>query len=242
MVAAPGKRPDGRRAPAHTGIRRDAGSGQRLTPGLAGPSSRSASLDDLDAITDLHTQTRTAYYPAGGLPESALASSEARSRRREDWMRAIRSDAKTVVCAKEDGEMVGTLAMGPPLKADVNAATVGQLHQIHVRPSRWGRGVGGQLRAAFVQFFRDGSLAMGLLEAWEGNGRAQAFYAWHGWKPDGYQRPGPGNASSVCMCLNSVPAPCRSAMVRQPACVCGWWHGSYLHPELTFTITGTPLT
>ncbi|WP_246296033.1 GNAT family N-acetyltransferase [Streptomyces caniferus] len=168
---------------------------------------RTANLDDLDAITDLHTQARTAYYQAGGLSVSELVSSEARSRRREAWMRALRADAKTVVCAIGGGEVVGTLAMGPPLEADVDAATVGQLYQIHVRPSRWGQGVGGRLHTAFVQFLRDGSLATGLLEAWEGNSRAQGFYARHGWKPDGHHRPGPGNASYVRLCLDLDPAP-----------------------------------
>ncbi|MGW8971086.1 N-acetyltransferase family protein [Streptomyces platensis] len=167
---------------------------------------RTAHLDDLDAITDLHTQARTAYYQAGGLPEPELASSEARTRRREAWMRALQTDAKTVVCAMADGEMVGASAMGPPLDADADAAIAGQLYQIHVRPSRWGQGVGSRLHAAFVQFLRDASLTTGLLEAWEGNSRAQAFYLRHGWQPDGHHRPGPGSARYLRLCLVLDPA------------------------------------
>jgi RimJ/RimL family protein N-acetyltransferase len=44
----------------------------------------------------------------------------------------------------------------------------------------------------FVRFLRDASLTTGVLEAWESNSRAQAFYARHGWRPDGHRRPGPG--------------------------------------------------
>ncbi|MGW2572238.1 GNAT family N-acetyltransferase [Streptomyces sp. NPDC001537] len=84
---------------------------------------------------------------------------------------------------------------------DVDAAVAGQLYQIHVSPGSWGHGIGSQLHAAFVQKLRDASLTTGVLEAWERNSRAQAFYARHGWKPDGHQRPGPAAANYVRMRL-----------------------------------------
>ena len=167
---------------------------------------RTASLDDLDRITDLHTQARTAYYQAGGFSEPDLTSPEARSRRREMWMRALQSDTRTVLCAVRGGETVGILAMGPPLDPDVDAAAAGQLYQIHVRPGSWGQGVGSRLHAAFVQRLRDASLTTGVLEAWERNSRAQAFYARHGWKPDGHHRPGPADANYVRMRLELSPS------------------------------------
>lgn len=134
-----------------------------------------------------------------------LTSPDARSSRRESWMRAVRSSDRTVLCAEREGELVGVLAMGPPYEADVDATTAGQLYQIHVRPGRWGQGIGSYLHAAFVQFLRDASLATGVLEAWESNSRAQAFYARHGWKPDGHHRPGPGDANYVRMRLSLDP-------------------------------------
>ncbi|WP_405872162.1 MULTISPECIES: GNAT family N-acetyltransferase [unclassified Streptomyces] len=163
---------------------------------------RTADLDDLEQITDLHTQARTAYYQAGGLAEEELTSPDARLRRREMWMRAVQNDTKTVMCAVREGEVVGILAMGPPLEADVDAGTVGQLYQIHVRPGLWGEGIGSRIHAEFVRNLRDASLTAGVLEAWESNGRAQAFYARHGWKPDGHQRPGPGDANYVRLRLD----------------------------------------
>ena len=167
---------------------------------------RSASLDDLDRITDLHTRARTAYYRAGGFSEPELTSPEARARRREMWMRALGNDAMTVLCAVSGGETVGILAMGPPLDPDVDAAAVGQLHQIHVRPGNWGQGIGSRLHAAFVQQLRDMALTTGVLDAWERNSRAHAFYARHGWKPDGHHRPGPCDANYVRMRLELSPS------------------------------------
>jgi RimJ/RimL family protein N-acetyltransferase len=167
---------------------------------------RTASLDDLDPIVDLHTQARTAYYQAGGLSEAELTSPEARSVRREMWMRAVQDDTRTVLCAVRESEIAGILAMGPPLEGDLDASAVGQLHQIHVRPGHWGQGIGSQLHAAFVQLLRDASLTGGVLEAWERNSRAQAFYARHGWKPDGHRRPGPGQANYLRMQLVLGPS------------------------------------
>ncbi|MDX3076521.1 GNAT family N-acetyltransferase [Streptomyces sp. NPDC088354] len=159
----------------------------------------------MDRITDLHTLARTAYYQAGGLSDGGLASPEARTSRREGWTHVVQSDDRAVLCAERAGEMVGIAAMGPPYDADVDAASVGQLYQIHVRPGLWGQGIGGCLHAAFVQFLRDGALTAGVLEAWERNSRAQSFYARRGWKPDGCQRPGPGDANYVRMRLSLDP-------------------------------------
>ncbi|MFI2205497.1 GNAT family N-acetyltransferase [Streptomyces sp. NPDC020192] len=164
---------------------------------------RAARLDDVDSITDLHTLARTAYYRAGGVSEVELTSLDARDSRREPWTRAVQADDRTVLCAHRGDEIVGVLAMGPPHDADVDVTSVGQLHQIHVCPGLWGQGIGDRLHAAFVQFLRDASLREGVLEAWERNSRAQAFYAGRGWKPDGHHRPGPGGARYVRMRLNA---------------------------------------
>jgi RimJ/RimL family protein N-acetyltransferase len=166
---------------------------------------RTANPDDVDRITDLHTLARTAYYQTGGVSEVELTSPDARSSRWESWMRAVQSSDRTVLCAEREGELVGILAMGPPYEADIDATTAGQLYQIHVHPGIWGQGIGSYLQSAFVQFLRDASLATGVLEAWERNSRAQAFYARHGWKPDGHHRPGPGDANYVRMRLNLDP-------------------------------------
>nr|WP_234390106.1 GNAT family N-acetyltransferase [Streptomyces sp. MMG1533] len=169
------------------------------TPGTGLRPARPA---DLDAITDLHTEARAAYYRAGGCSDTELTSPEAWSRRRAAWQRAVRGDTRRVICAVRGGELTGVVAMGLPVDADVDAATVGQLHQIHVRPDCWGQGVGGTLHAAYVRFLREASLHTGVLEAWERNTRAHAFYTHHGWHPDGHRRPGPADADYVRLRLD----------------------------------------
>nr|WP_307676094.1 GNAT family N-acetyltransferase [Streptomyces sp. V4I2] len=164
------------------------------TPGIV---LRPARPTDLDAITGLHTEARAAYYRAGGYSGTELTSAEARSQRRAVWQRAVRDDTRSVLCAMRGEELAGVAAMGPPLDTDLDATTVGQLHQIHVRPDYWGQGVGGRLHAAYVRFLREASLHTEVLEAWERNRRAHAFYAHHGWHPDGHRRPGPADADYV---------------------------------------------
>ncbi|MFE7271247.1 GNAT family N-acetyltransferase [Streptomyces sp. NPDC057623] len=156
---------------------------------------RAAAPSDVEEITDLHTRSRAAYYLAGGIPEAELVSPEARADRRNAWRRALQADDRTVLCAVREGELAGILSMGEPADADMNATTTGQLHQIHVRRDSWSQGIGGLLHAAFVRHLRDASLTNGVLEVWERNTRARAFYARHGWTPDGHRRPGPSGPS-----------------------------------------------
>ncbi|MGC9544094.1 N-acetyltransferase family protein [Streptomyces sp. UG1] len=117
-------------------------------------------------------------------------------------MRALQAENRTVLCAVREGELVGILSMGDPVDVDVDATTAGQLHQIHVRPGSWGQGIGSQLHAAFVRFLREASLTTEVVEAWESNTRAHAFYVRHGWTPDGHQRPGPADANYVRLRLD----------------------------------------
>ncbi|MGW3243908.1 N-acetyltransferase family protein [Streptomyces sp. NPDC001070] len=170
---------------------------------------RPARFGDLAAIVDVHTQARAAYYQAGGVPGSEIDSPGGSARRRASWARAVQSSTMTVLCAVQDTEVIGVVAMGPP-KDDADAPSAsGELHWIHVRPDRWGHGVGARLHAEFVRFLRDASLDTGLLDAWERNSRALAFYARHGWVPDGGRRPGPGGADFVRLRLDlrgRVPA------------------------------------
>ncbi|MFB6437744.1 GNAT family N-acetyltransferase [Streptomyces sp. NPDC056411] len=168
---------------------------------MANISIRPAGLGDLDAIVDVHGQARTAYYLAGGLTQGEIDGPGGPGQRREAWARCLESDGRKAWCAREGDGVVGAAAMGPPLSPGADATTVGELYQIHVLPSHWGKGIGGQLHALFVQFLREADLRTGHVEAWERNHRAQAFYARHGWKPDGRRRPGPGNSSYLGMRL-----------------------------------------
>jgi ribosomal protein S18 acetylase RimI-like enzyme len=165
---------------------------------------REATLTDVDHIISVHTQARTAYYGAGGLTPETVVNPTVEQEQRTGWTKSIQSPVKRVLCAAVEGQIVGITAMGPPLLANVDARTVGQLYQIHVVPSRWGNGIGSILHDAFVRYLVDASLPTGLLEVWERNTRAQAFYAKHGWKPDGHFRAGPDDSNYVYLRLEAA--------------------------------------
>ncbi|MFE3887713.1 GNAT family N-acetyltransferase [Streptomyces lydicus] len=163
---------------------------------------RAASPEDVEAMTDIHTRARSAYYAAGGVAAAELADPVAREERRNGWARAIASHHMTALCAEDPGGRVGgALAMGPPKDADVDASVHRQLFQIHVHPDAWGRGAGRALHRAFTGRLAAGGFGGGVLEAWKGNARARRFYVRHGWRADGERRPGPGGADYVRMRL-----------------------------------------
>jgi RimJ/RimL family protein N-acetyltransferase len=161
---------------------------------------RTATPADLEAMLAVHTAARTAYYRAGGLRETEVTDPQEQAERAAGWARAIVGDHRTTMCAvRAEGTVVGVLSAGIP--AD------GELYQIHVAPGDWGTGVGTSLHAAYVQALRAAGLRHGTLYAWERNARAGAFYARHGWRPDGRRRPGPGGADYIGLRLELSELP-----------------------------------
>lgn len=68
-----------------------------------------------------------------------------------------------------------------------------ELIGLYVLPEAWGSGVGHDLHQRFVGLLGSAPRATkGVLEVWNGNRRALAFYQRHGWAADGRCRPGPG--------------------------------------------------
>lgn len=84
----------------------------------------------------------------------------------------------------------------------MDARTAAQLYQIHVEPGSWGEGIGSRLHGLFLRHLDAAGLPTGILEVWERNARARAFYTRHGWQPDGTSRPGPADAPYLGMRLN----------------------------------------
>ena len=163
---------------------------------------RAAHLSDLDEVVAVHTQARTAYYRAGGLSEEEIEAPGGPALRRDAWALVLETDTRTVLCALRAGALAGVVTMGPPQGGDADAGLIGELYQLHVLPEHWGHGVGSRLHAAFVRFLRDSSRRAGRVEAWERNHRALAFYARHGWTPDGHRVPGPAGTSYLRMHLD----------------------------------------
>ncbi|MFD3664079.1 GNAT family N-acetyltransferase [Streptomyces sp. NPDC058659] len=153
---------------------------------------RYATAADLDAVTALHAEARATYY-RGHLPESAYAGPDELARSRTGWAGAIERGA--VLCAELDGEVAGIAAYG-------ERDGVMFLSQLHVAPALWRRGVGAALHAACVEAWRAAGVTAAVLEVFEKNERAQAFYAAHGWTPDPVS-PRSGNH----LVLRLTPAP-----------------------------------
>jgi GNAT superfamily N-acetyltransferase len=150
---------------------------------------RDAVPEDLDAIVEVHTQARAAYYLEAGRSAQEIDPPGSAEKRRETWAGLLRSDAH-VLCAQwadqadQTDQVVGIALMAPVGEA----AAAGELYALHVLRSHWRRGVGSRLHAAYVEYLRASSMSTGELEVWDRNSRARSFYGRRGWQLDGRQR------------------------------------------------------
>ncbi|MFF4830971.1 GNAT family N-acetyltransferase [Streptomyces sp. NPDC001315] len=128
---------------------------------------------EAEAVAALHARARATYYP-DGIPDDGtdwLAT----------WRGAIARPDGHVLCAVEQGRIVGLASFRTPEGAP--AGTV-KLFQFHVDPGHWRTGVGSALHAACVGEWRADGRHTALLDVHVDNRRAQAFYGRQGWVPD----------------------------------------------------------
>jgi ribosomal protein S18 acetylase RimI-like enzyme len=163
---------------------------------------RAAAADDHKVVAEVHGQARTAAYQ-GLAPASELA--EYAAQLRGVYRELLCERLRTVLCAEQDGEIVAIASLGPPFEPAAEPSKVGQLYQLQVRPGHWRRGVGSTLMSACMRHWQASSVTTGRLEVWTRNERARAFYAHHGWRPDGHSRPGPADSSYIRLV---VTVPC----------------------------------
>lgn len=151
---------------------------------------RPATEADGDAVLAVHAASRRAYYQAGGVSVEDDTDGEAY---RQFWSQVLADGRNRAWVAHEAGRCVGFLVAGPPWHEDVKDRQALELIGLYLLPEAWGKGLAHSLHDRFVQFLLDTPSALeGVLEVWSGNDRALAFYARHGWEPDGRSRPGPG--------------------------------------------------
>jgi GNAT superfamily N-acetyltransferase len=106
----------------------------------------------------------------------ALAAVDQRTAR---WRHILAGEHATLV-ADADGEIVGFASVGPGRDPDLDLGS--ELYALYVRQAYWGRGVGHHLMTAAV------GDEDGFLWVFRDNGRARAFYARHGYRPDGVEK------------------------------------------------------
>jgi GNAT superfamily N-acetyltransferase len=143
---------------------------------------RTALPAEAEAVTALHARARATYYP-DGVPDDGT-----------DWLAAWRTalarpDGR-VLCAVEQGRIVGLASFRTPEGAPADAV---KLFQFHVDPDRWRSGVGTVLHAACMEEWRADGRRIAVLDVHVGNRRAQAFYARQGWQPDPHHPPADGD-------------------------------------------------
>ncbi|MCF1509865.1 GNAT family N-acetyltransferase [Streptomyces glomeratus] len=143
---------------------------------------RTALRADARAVADLHARARATYYP-DGLPQDGIDWLDA-------WQSAIRRPDGHVLCAVEQGGIVGIASFRTP---DGSPADTVRLFQFHVDPGHWRHGIGSALHAACVEQWQADGRRTAVLDVHVDNGRAQAFYGRLGWVPDPENPPAEGD-------------------------------------------------
>ncbi|MEV6116787.1 GNAT family N-acetyltransferase [Streptomyces sp. NPDC052109] len=143
---------------------------------------RTALSAEAEVIADLHGRARSTYYPEG-VPPAGVDWTEA-------WRGSIERPDGHVLCAVEQGRIVGIASFRTP---DGAAADTVKLFQFHVDPGHWRSGIGTALHTACVEEWRADGRRTAVLDVHVDNRRAQAFYARQGWGPDPAKPPAQGD-------------------------------------------------
>lgn len=148
---------------------------------------RTAGLQDCDAVTDLHTRSRSDYY-RGAVTDAEPADAAGVERRRAWWEQQLRSEKHTIFLAERDGMLLGFADIGACRFPDPDPLVGGEMH-MYVDPGSLRQGVGRRLHATCLRTWQDASVAAARLWVQDFNIRAQAFYRSQGWQADGHHRP-----------------------------------------------------
>lgn len=147
---------------------------------------REAAPDDLGAVSALFLRCWRESY-ADVLPSGAIGVFD-EAGAAALWRPALvapRPGTRGVVAVSDaDGRVVGVIRMG----RDPDEPSAGHVFSLYVEPGAQGGGVGRRLLEEAVAWLRAQGLDEATLWVFEPNRRARAFYARHGWLPDGGTR------------------------------------------------------
>jgi ribosomal protein S18 acetylase RimI-like enzyme len=163
---------------------------------------RTARLDDVEAIAEIHVRARSALS-AGFAPDQVPVDPAERAWYADAYADRVTSHDFALLCAERDGLVVGFALLGRPEGVSAGPG-LARVRQLHVRPGLWRQGIGARLHGACVEAWQADGVTVARLEVAEGNGRARAFFARHGWRADGGRRQGADGASHLRLSL-AVP-------------------------------------
>lgn len=157
------------------------------------PEIREARPDDADGIASVHVRAwRTAYR---GLIAQEVLDGLSVAERATGWRRILAEPVPTslgTLVAVLDDVIVGWTSLGQgrdiPLDADGLDPHEGEIYGIYADPDAWSTGVGHALLTSAEQLLEDAGYRRAHLWVLDGNERADAFYARHGWETDGATR------------------------------------------------------
>ncbi|MFM7212558.1 MAG: N-acetyltransferase family protein [Actinomycetota bacterium] len=137
---------------------------------------RHATDSDVYAIAAVHVASWDAAKEGLDLP-----TRRTQEQRRETWGAYLLA-GEGILQVADDGHILGFIAHGPSRDDDRRGEM--EVYTLYVAPGTWSRGVGSALMEAVPS---DTTVSLWVAER---NDRARAFYARHGFLPDGAQEAG----------------------------------------------------
>lgn len=153
---------------------------------------RHAGVADAEPVAHVHRLSRAWYYGTEADPDDG---------REVMWSRLMAEPERVFLLAEA---AVGAIGFVSWTRAATPIPAL-ELTSLYVLPEHAGTGVGSRLYEHFECERRDDEA--GVLEVWEGNARAIAFYVRRGWSPTPERRPGPENVDFVSYRLAARQAP-----------------------------------
>ena len=145
---------------------------------MSGYSVRPMQVADAESVADVHVRVWRETYP--GLMSAAYLDALDVAEFAQSWRERLADlppDTSFLVGIAPDGAIVGFGVAGP--SRDEDPPVPRELWAINVLATAHGTGLGNQL---ILELMGDGAASLWVAE---GNARARAFYARHGFVPDG---------------------------------------------------------
>lgn len=146
------------------------------------PVLRPARPGDAEAMADLNVRAWRAFF-TGLVPQPVIDGLRVEPRA-QYWREHLPSvPPEQTWVAERAGRVIGLAHVGPSRDPEVPDAA--EVYGMYVEPEAVGTGVGRELMAAALAYFRSGPWVEAILWTLPGDHRAARFYRAGGWAPDG---------------------------------------------------------